>query len=60
MADDNGESVELLAESCSMTLFHHIKLTKSLKSAIWKNGKNPVLIFASGRGASMCGMSVKD
>ena len=45
--DNDGDTVELSAESNILSLIHNAKLLKSFNSAIWKKGYNPDLIFAS-------------
>ena len=58
---DNEEgAVEQWADSCEFTLIHDAKLPKSFKSARWKIGYNPYLIFAYDSIANMCKKSVMD
>ena len=52
--DNDGEAVELWAESNNLSLIHNAKLSKSFNSAIWKKGYNPELIFASSNISNMC------
>ena len=54
ITDDNGEAVEVWADSCDFTLIHDAKLPKSFNSAAWKQGYNPDLIFASKCIANSC------
>ena len=58
--DNDGEAVELWAESNNLSLIHNAKLPKSFNSAIWKKGYNPDLIFASSNISNMCEKSVLD
>ena len=58
--DNDGEAVELWAESNNISLIHNAKLPKSFNSAIWKKGYNPDLIFASSNISNMCEKSVLD
>ena len=58
--DNDGEAVELWAELNNLSLIHNAKLPKSINSAIWKNGYNPDLIFASSNISNMCEKSVLD
>ena len=58
--DNDGEAVELWAESNNLSLIHKAKLPKSFNSAIWKKGYNPDLIFASSNISNMCEKSVLD
>ena len=52
--DNDGEAVELWAESNNLSLIHNAKLPKSFNSAIWKKGYNPDLITASSIFFNMC------
>ena len=56
--DNDGEAVELWAESNNLSLIHSAKLPKSFNSAIWKKGYNPDLIFSSSNISNMCEKSV--
>ena len=58
--DNDGEAVELWAESYNLSLIHNAKRPKSFNSAIWKKGYNPDLIFASSNFSNMCEKSVLD
>ena len=58
--DNNGEAVELWAESNNLSLIHNAKLAKSFNSAIWKKRYNPDLIFASSNISNMCEKSGLD
>ena len=58
--DNDGEMVELWAESNNLAVIHNVKLTKSFNSAIWKKGYNPDLTFASSNNSNICEMSVLD
>ena len=58
--DNDGEVVELWAESNNLSLIHNAKLPKSLNSAILKKGYNPDLIFASSNISNICEKSVLD
>ena len=52
--DNDGEAVELWAESNNLSLIHNVKLPKSFNSDIWKKGCNTDLIFASSNISNMC------
>ena len=56
--DNDGEAVELWAESNNLSLIHNAKLPKSFNSVKWKKGYNPDLIFASSNISNMCEKSV--
>ena len=58
--DNDGEAVELWAESNNLSLIHNAKLQKSFNSAIWNKGYNPDLIYASSNISNMCEKSVLD
>ena len=58
--DNDGEAVELWAESNNLSLIHNAKLPKSFNSAIWKKGYNPDLIFSSSNISNICEKSVLD
>ena len=58
--DNDGEAVELWAESNNLSLIHNAKLPRSFNSAIWKEGYNHDLIFASSNISNMCEKSVLD
>ena len=58
--DNDGEAVELWAESNNLSLIQNAMLPKSFNSAIWKKGYNPDLIFASSNISNMCEKSVLD
>lgn len=54
VTDDNGQRVELWAESTGVTLIHDPKLPPSFNSGRWRKGYNPDIIFASDTVASQC------
>ena len=58
--DNDGEAVELWAESNNISFIHNAKLPKSFNRAIWMKGYNPDLIFASSNISNMCEKSVLD
>ena len=58
--DNDGEAVELWAESNNLSFKHNAKLLKSLNSAIWNKGYNPDLIFSSSNISNICEKSVLD
>ena len=58
--DNDGEAVELWAESNNLSLIHNAKLPKSFNSTIWKKGYNPDLIFASSNISNMSEKYVLD
>ena len=57
-SDNDGEVVELWAESNNLSLIYNAKLPISLNSAIWKKGYTPDHIFASSNISNMCEKSV--
>ena len=56
--DNDGETVDLWAESNNLSRIHNAKPPKSFNSAIWKTGYNPDLIFSSANISNMCQKSV--
>ena len=58
--DNDGEAVELWAQSNNLSLIHNAKLPKSFNSAIWKKGYNHYLIFSSSNISNMCEKYVLD
>ena len=58
--DNDGEAVELWAESNNLSLIHNVMLLKSFNSAIWKKGYNTDLIVASSNISNMSEKSVLD
>ena len=57
---NDGEAVDLLAESNNISLIHTATLLKAFNRAIWRIGYNPDLILASSNISNMCEKYVLD